>query len=738
MKKKLLYLLYSLLFFLPAQVLAQTANHVVISEVYGGGGNSGAIYANDYVELYNPTSADVAIGGWSVQYASATGTSVSATTGVSAIPAGATIKAHGYYLIQESAGANTAAGALPTPDATGALAISGTTGKIFLVNNSTALAAAAADPTVIDFVAWGPTATPAEGSNPAPLTSNTTSIERKANSSSTPTSMAAGGSDDLKGNGYDSDNNGNDFIIPNALNPQNSASPLEPALSTSPALTATPGTLSFSQATGTTSTAQSFSLSGSNLTAGATLTVAAPFAISATVAGTYGTSLSFTQAQLATAQTVYVQFTAPATAGPSSGSVNITSGTATATVTLNGTATSAAAPTLTLTPTTLTFSQSVGSPSAAQSFTVSGTNIPSTGVSVTVAAPYAISASATGTYGTTLTFTQAQMAATQTVYVQFTPTVVGAANGTATVAATGATSQTVTLNGTGNPAVNTPPTLNTINNVTLCYTAAQQTIVLSGITPGSEATQTVVLSVTSTNPALFSQLGVFPIAGGTTGQLNYTIAPNASGTAVVTVTVKDNGGIANGGVDTYVTTFNITVNSLPNVNIVSNVGTNITKGVTAQLTATAGGTTYSWTGATTVTGASPGIIGAANTSTLNARPTATSTYTCTVTNAAGCTTVQTITLNVSTLYPLVTSNIITPNGDGKNDTWIIKNIDYYPTSSVKVVDKAGKVVFTATNYLNDWAGTYNGQPLTQGTYYYVIDLGGGAPKYTGYVTIIRD
>jgi len=55
-----------------------------------------------------------------------------------------------------------------------------------------------------------------------------------------------------------------------------------------------------------------------------------------------------------------------------------------------------------------------------------------------------------------------------------------------------------------------------------------------------------------------------------------------------------------------------------------------------------------------------------------------------------------------------------------------------------VVDKAGKVVFTATNYLNDWAGTYNGQPLTQGTYYYVIDLGSGAPKYTGYVTILRD
>jgi gliding motility-associated-like protein len=323
------------------------------------------------------------------------------------------------------------------------------------------------------------------------------------------------------------------------------------------------------------------------------------------------------------------------------------------------------------------------------------------------------------------------MATAQTVYVQFTPTAVGAANGTVTVASTGATSQTVTLNGTGISASNTAPTLNAINDVTLCYTPVQQTIALGGITPGSEATQTVVLSITSTNPALFSQLGVFPIVGGTTGQINYTIAPNASGTAVVTVTVKDNGGTANGGVDTYTRSFNITVNSLPNVNIESNVGTNITRGVTAQLTATAGGTTYTWSPAAD-------IISGQNTATVTVRPKASETFTVVVGNALSCTTSQTITINVSTLYPLVTNNIITPNGDGKNDTWIIKNIDYYPASTVKVVDKAGKVVFSATNYLNDWAGTYNGQPLTQGTYYYVIDLGSGAPKYTGYVTIIRD
>ena len=47
---------------------------VVISEVYGGGGNAGATYTNDFIELYNRTANAISLAGWSVQYASATGT----------------------------------------------------------------------------------------------------------------------------------------------------------------------------------------------------------------------------------------------------------------------------------------------------------------------------------------------------------------------------------------------------------------------------------------------------------------------------------------------------------------------------------------------------------------------------------------------------------------------------------------------------------------------------------------
>src|SRR5213078_2158521 len=73
---------------------------VVISQVYGGGGNAGATYKNDFIELFNRTSNPVDVTGWTVQYNSATG-----TLGWSGkTPLSGTIPAGGYYLIQEAQG----------------------------------------------------------------------------------------------------------------------------------------------------------------------------------------------------------------------------------------------------------------------------------------------------------------------------------------------------------------------------------------------------------------------------------------------------------------------------------------------------------------------------------------------------------------------------------------------------------------------------------------------------------
>jgi phosphatidylserine/phosphatidylglycerophosphate/cardiolipin synthase-like enzyme len=210
------------------------ANRVVISEVYGGGGNSGSTWKNDFVELYNPTNAPIAMTNWSVQYASATGsfgtTNLHVFSGV--------IQPKSYFLIQESQGAGGSVD-LPTPDAAGILALSGTQGKVAL-SAGTSPVSGPTDPSVVDFVGYG-AATMFEGSGPAPLLSNTTSAERKASATSTAATLGVGGSEEKSGNGWDTNDNANDFVVPTSINPQNSASPKEPP----PAIQAGIGTVTF-------------------------------------------------------------------------------------------------------------------------------------------------------------------------------------------------------------------------------------------------------------------------------------------------------------------------------------------------------------------------------------------------------------------------------------------------------------------------------------------------------------
>lgn len=144
---------------------------VLLSQVYGGGGNSGAPFNADYVELRNSTNASVSLAGWSVQYASANGTSWGVTTLSGSIPA------NGYYLIQLAAGSS--GSALPTPNATGALSLSTTSGKVALRNSSTAFNGSSpiGQTGLQDFVGYG-LANAFKGTAAAPSPSNTTAIFR--------------------------------------------------------------------------------------------------------------------------------------------------------------------------------------------------------------------------------------------------------------------------------------------------------------------------------------------------------------------------------------------------------------------------------------------------------------------------------------------------------------------------------------------------------------------------------
>lgn len=143
-----------------APAASAVSTDLVISEVYGGGGNNGATYTNDFVELYNLSDAAVDLSGWKVQYYSASGTSPASTTTLSGSLAPGT-----SYLIQMSAGAGGTT-PLPTPDATGSAFMSATSGRVDLMNGDT----------LVDRLGYG-SATTFEGAA-APGTSNTTSVSR--------------------------------------------------------------------------------------------------------------------------------------------------------------------------------------------------------------------------------------------------------------------------------------------------------------------------------------------------------------------------------------------------------------------------------------------------------------------------------------------------------------------------------------------------------------------------------
>ncbi len=157
--------------------LATPSADAVIAEVYGGGGNSGATLTNDFVELANRGAAAASLAGFSVQYLPG---SASPSSTWQVTPLAGSVAPGGRYLVAEGKGSGGTV-ALPTPDATGAIAMSATAGTIALVSGTTALtcktaADCAADARIKDLVGFG-TATVREG-NPTAAPSNTTSVAR--------------------------------------------------------------------------------------------------------------------------------------------------------------------------------------------------------------------------------------------------------------------------------------------------------------------------------------------------------------------------------------------------------------------------------------------------------------------------------------------------------------------------------------------------------------------------------
>lgn len=116
-------------------------------------------------------------------------------------------------------------------------------------------------------------------------------------------------------------------------------------------------------------------------------------------------------------------------------------------------------------------------------------------------------------------------------------------------------------------------------------------------------------------------------------------------------------------------------------------------------------------------------------------------YTVTVSNSSGCLVQKSISISLKDDFLAAINgninNIMTPNGDGKNDYLVFRNLEMYRNTTLKIFDKSGRELYAKVNYTNDWDGTYNGIPLAEDTYYYVIDFGPGKTRIKGYVSIVR-
>jgi gliding motility-associated-like protein len=290
-----------------------------------------------------------------------------------------------------------------------------------------------------------------------------------------------------------------------------------------------------------------------------------------------------------------------------------------------------------------------------------------------------------------------------------------------------------------NTAIATVNSSGIVSGVALGATNILYTVTLNGCSTAVSA----AISVTNTAPVVAAITGSNNVcvgnsitlsnatAGGVWSSANVataTINSGGSATGVAAGSAQISYTVVNGSGCSNAATFNLTVNALPLLTVQA-AFSSISKGATVQLTAIPATGTISWTPAATLD--NPASF------TPTAKPPDNTTYTATVTAAGtGCTSTKTISITVIEDFKVTPIQVITHNGDGINDYFVIDNITAYPDNTLQVFDKQGKLVFEATNYHNEWKGEVNGKVLANDTYFYVLKIKGAIIK-KGSVTIIH-
>ena len=467
---------------------------VRISQAYGGGGNSGATFKNDFIELYNAGSSAVSLAGWSIQYSSS-----SATTATNTITLlSGSIGPKQYFLIQEAAGTGGTQN-LPTPDVTGTIAMSGTAFKLALVNNSTPLIGStpANSTGIVDYVGVG-SANIYEGSGTAPAPSNTTAIFRK------------------NGGETDSNNNASDFET-GTPNPRNS---LSGGGSATPVITLNPTSLSgLTTTTGANSSVTNYTVTGTNL--GATNITVTPNSSLIEISTNASTGFATNALALAptagvVSNTVYVRIANVTTATNFSSSISHVSGTATTNLAVSGQVVAPSSPSVTVSPASATgLTSYAGQVSSSTNYMVTGTNLGATNLVVTVSTnAIEVSTNSSTGFTNTLSLAPSSGALSNTVYVRMSALApVGAVSATVSNVS-GIASNDFTLSGT----VTAPALTLTLNPTTVAENAGANASTGTVGIPFSLANDLTV-SLVSSNKAAATVPSTVTI---TNGQTNAT------------------------------------------------------------------------------------------------------------------------------------------------------------------------------------------------------------------------
>jgi gliding motility-associated-like protein len=266
---------------------------------------------------------------------------------------------------------------------------------------------------------------------------------------------------------------------------------------------------------------------------------------------------------------------------------------------------------------------------------------------------------------------------------------------------------TIYVKDAANCIVNQPVTVGLINNLTvrtnndttICRGASFTSVTVSA---GTSYTWTPTAGVS--NPAI----------------ANPVLSPQNTTTYTVTATQGS-----------CTATDNLVVTVVPGASANAGPDVSIIAGDVYTIFGTATAGTYNWT---------PTIgLSSANTLTTNAAPTTTTTYTLTVTSPQGCTANDNILITVIP-YCVKPMTAFTPNGDGINDLWLITNGNCLISAKAQVFNRYGAKVFESNDYKNNWNGTWDGKPLPDGTYYFVISyklVNGKTVFEKGNVTILR-